>query len=577
VRAVVTDEVQQDMYPAATLEGEWNNPNHPVAVEQQYYNINPAQIVPRSSISGLRNYPSNNGNPPANNNPNCSNTSAIKQTDNSDRLYRMNSSSTAKTGLGMTLKVMSGDKINIFGHSYYTQSNTGGNAVNTNIPVMDLINGLLQSGSPAAGKATAADINSSAGANINGFLQQPGRDNPNATARPKAFINYILLDDQFKFVSGNFSAVENVPDSLKQHYRDLALQNIQVSKNGYLYVYVSNESPVNVFFDNLQVIHDRGALLEETHYYPFGLRQEGICSKAVGKLENKEKTFQGQRFDDELGLSWVAFKWRNHDVQIGRFIEIDPLAEKYDYNSTYAFSENKVTGHVELEGLEAVPTEDKRPFPERTPEQLSLANLNVFAPLIHQGKANIQAEVVRAQYNRDAAKLGPNDKQARVELKERARANTPEPFKSIVETGRPIEGERLKAADPNFKGNATKTNIEVNETIKTTGVLGKIFIGVGLVQSGLTIANSDNPVRETVTETTGWAGAIYGGAQGAAAASAAGGPIGGFVGGAMGSSVGFFMGKTAVDRMISGGQENTKHNREIIPNWNPRPGGGLGN
>jgi hypothetical protein len=48
-------------------------------------------------------------------------------------------------------------------------------------------------------------------------------------------------------VSGNFSAVENVPDSLKQHYRDLALQNIAVTKNGYLYVYVSNESPVNVF------------------------------------------------------------------------------------------------------------------------------------------------------------------------------------------------------------------------------------------------------------------------------------------------------------------------------------------
>jgi hypothetical protein len=56
----------------------------------------------------------------------------------------MNSSNTAKTGLGMTLRVMAGDKLNIFGHSYYTQSNTGGNTVNANIPVLDLINGLLQ-------------------------------------------------------------------------------------------------------------------------------------------------------------------------------------------------------------------------------------------------------------------------------------------------------------------------------------------------------------------------------------------------------------------------------------------------
>jgi hypothetical protein len=30
------------------------------------------------------------------------------------------------------------------------------------------------------------------------------------------------------------------------------------------------------------------------------------------------------------------------------------LAEKYVHNSTYAFSENKVTAHVELEGLESI-------------------------------------------------------------------------------------------------------------------------------------------------------------------------------------------------------------------------------
>jgi RHS repeat-associated protein len=79
----------------------------------------------------------------------------------------------------------------------------------------------------------------------------------------------------------------------------------------------------------------------------------GISSKSAGTLQNKEKTFQGQRFDDELGLNWIQFKWRNHDPQIGRFIEIDPLSEDYAYNSTYAFSENRVTSSVEIEGLEA--------------------------------------------------------------------------------------------------------------------------------------------------------------------------------------------------------------------------------
>ena len=36
------------------------------------------------------------------------------------------------------------------------------------------------------------------------------------------------------------------------------------------------------------------------------------------------------------------------------------ISAKYVYNSPYAFSENKVTGHVELEGLEAVPYSDPK-------------------------------------------------------------------------------------------------------------------------------------------------------------------------------------------------------------------------
>ena len=64
--------------------------------------------------------------------------------------------------------------------------------------------------------------------------------------------------------------------------------------------------------------------------------------------------FQGQELQEELGLNWSSFRWRNADPAIGRFFNIDPLAENFYYNSPYNFSENRVIDAIELEGLEKV-------------------------------------------------------------------------------------------------------------------------------------------------------------------------------------------------------------------------------
>ncbi len=114
-------------------------------------------------------------------------------------------------------------------------------------------------------------------------------------------------------------------------------------------------------------------ILEENNYYPFGLKHGGYNTtkkeikynaQLAGSIEIQEVVpeavkfkyyYQEQERQDELGLNWDSFKYRNYDYAIGRFMSVDPLAEKYAYNSTYAFQENKMGLGRELEGLELDP------------------------------------------------------------------------------------------------------------------------------------------------------------------------------------------------------------------------------
>ncbi len=93
---------------------------------------------------------------------------------------------------------------------------------------------------------------------------------------------------------------------------------------------------------------------KESNYYPFGLEHTGYN----GLLGNQsyKYTFQGQERQDETG--WLSFKWRNYLSDMGRFFNIDPLSEKYAYQSHYNFSENRVVNARELEGLEAIPADN---------------------------------------------------------------------------------------------------------------------------------------------------------------------------------------------------------------------------
>jgi hypothetical protein len=215
---LLTGEKKADMYPAATME------DASIAAEETYYtNLTNTQYNKPAWFADP-NYPTN------------AKVARLK-----------NEAGSQKIGPNILLKVMAGDSYNV----RVTAGWESGEATNSSTNVLnDLLNILSTSvAGQSGGKVAAGDLQAG-GSGLNSALTSFLGTQTTSGSKPKAYLNWILLDEQFKVVSGSNGFIQVGASGSAV---PLTQTGLMVPKSGYLYIYTSNEATnIDVFFDNLQ-------------------------------------------------------------------------------------------------------------------------------------------------------------------------------------------------------------------------------------------------------------------------------------------------------------------------------------
>ena len=168
---------------------------------------------------------------------------------------------------------------------------------------------------------------------------------------PKAYLNYLLYDENYQLVDQGFQQVSEAAAVGKANPsatpEALALE-VPVAEEGFLYTYLSNEPAASsslVYFDDFTV-EQQSYIVQVDDYYPFGLTHQQPLNNPVSKY-----LYNGKELQDEFGLNWYDYGARMYDPALGRWLVTDPLADEMSRHSPYNYAFDNPIRFVDPDGM----------------------------------------------------------------------------------------------------------------------------------------------------------------------------------------------------------------------------------
>lgn len=161
---------------------------------------------------------------------------------------------------------------------------------------------------------------------------------------PKAYLQYILLDENFDYITSESVPVTGAGDA--NGWEQLVLST-SATQDGYLFAYVVNESNFDIHFDNFTFSILGARVIRKSDYYPFGAVAKVWNNPEQTQQEKYRHGYQGQYSEQDSTTGWNAFELRMYDPLIGRWLQVDPARQ---YASSYVGMGNNPISGVDPDG-----------------------------------------------------------------------------------------------------------------------------------------------------------------------------------------------------------------------------------